>query len=86
MKNTSDPLGADEIAEMADDGQDVSRFFSNKGKMKYPVQRVNVDFTLKTLEELDAIAGELNISRQALIKTYVQQSLDHHYLAQAAKH
>ena len=43
--------------------------------MKYPVQRVNVDFTLNTLEELDAVARELNISRQTLIKTYIRQSL-----------
>ncbi len=35
---------------------------------------------------MDAIASELNISRQALIKTYVCQSLDKHYLARAANH
>ena len=86
MKNTPDPINADEIADLADKGNDISKFFSNKGKMKYPVQRVNVDFTLNTLDELDAVARELNISRQALIKTYIRQSLDQHYLALAAKH
>ena len=72
---------ADEIAEMAMSGEDVSRFFTNKGEMKPPVKRVNVDFTLDMLKELDAIAKDLNISRQAVIKSYLRHALDQHYLA-----
>jgi len=72
---------ADEIAEMAMTGKDVSRFFTNKGEMKPPVKRVNVDFTLDMLKELDAIAKDLNISRQAVIKSYLRHALDQHYLA-----
>ena len=72
---------ADEIAEMAMSGKDISRFFTNKGEMKPPVKRVNVDFTLDMLKELDAVAKDLNISRQAVIKTYLRQALDQHYLA-----
>ena len=72
---------ADEIAEMAERGEDISKYFSNKGKIKYPVQRVNVDFNIIMLKELDDIANELNISRQALIKTYLRHALDNHYLA-----
>jgi len=81
MKNTYKKPNADEIAEMADRGEDISQYFTNKGKMKYPIQRVNVDFTVGMLNELDKVASELNISRQALIKSYVRQSLDQHYLA-----
>jgi hypothetical protein len=62
-------------------GDDVSRFFTNKGEMKPPVKRVNVDFTPDMLKELDAIAKELNVSRQAVIKTYLRQALDQHYIA-----
>jgi hypothetical protein len=36
------------------------------------------------LSELDAAAKELNISRQALIKTLVRQALDQHYVARNA--
>ena len=72
---------ADEIAEMAERGEDISKYFSNKGKIKYPVQRVNVDFNIIMLRELDDIANELNISRQALIKTYLRHALDSHCLA-----
>jgi len=72
---------ADEIAEMAMSGKDISGYFSNEGEMRRPVKRVNVDFTLDMLKELDAIAKELNISRQAVIKTYLRQALDQHYIA-----
>ena len=72
---------ADELAEMAMSGEDVSRFFTNKGEMRPPIKRVNVDFTADMLKELDAIAKELNISRQAVIKTYLRQALDQHYIA-----
>jgi hypothetical protein len=47
---------ADEIAELAMSGKDISRYFTNKGLMRPPVKRVNVDFTLDMLKELDAIA------------------------------
>jgi len=72
---------ADEIAEMAISGEDISRFFTNKGEMMPPVKRVNVDFSLDMIKELDAVARELNISRQAVIKAYLRQALDQHYLA-----
>jgi hypothetical protein len=83
MKKISDKPTADEIAEMAERGEDISKYFTNKGKMKYPTQRVNVDFTVEMLEELDAIANELNISRQAVIKTYLRQAMDQHYVAKS---
>ncbi len=51
--------------------------------MKYPTQRVNVDFTVLMLKELDDISSELNISRQAVIKSFLRQALDQHYLAKS---
>ena len=77
-------LTADEIAEKAMRGEDISQHFTNKGDMKPAIQRVNVDFSLDMLNELDILAKELNISRQAVIKTYLRQSLDQHYLARKA--
>ncbi|MDB4303451.1 BrnA antitoxin family protein [Desulfosarcina sp.] len=86
MKNTAKKkkLSADEIAEMAMNGEDISQYFTNKGQMKPAIQRVNVDFSVDMLRELDALAKELNISRQAVIKTYLRQSIDQHYLARKA--
>jgi hypothetical protein len=76
---------AESIARMADRGEDVSRFFTNRGKMVRPIQRVNVDFTASMLLELDQAAAELNVSRQAVIKAFVRQALDQHHLAQGAR-
>ena len=47
----------------------MSQFFINTGRMMGPIQRVNVDLASGMLEELDQAAKELNISRQAVIKT-----------------
>jgi metal-responsive CopG/Arc/MetJ family transcriptional regulator len=53
--------------------------------MVAPIQRVNVDFSAPLLEELDRTAEELNVSRQAVIKTLLRQALDQHYLANAGR-
>jgi len=89
MKKTRKPakaISADTIARLADDGKDISGFFRGEGRMARPIQRVNVDLTAAMLDELDAAAQELNVSRQAVIKTLVRQALDQHYLAHRAKH
>lgn len=88
MKKTrkaAKPVSADAIALRADQGKDVSGFFKGHGRMVQPIQRVNVDLTAAMLEELDRAARELNVSRQAVIKTLVRQALDQHYLAQQGR-
>jgi hypothetical protein len=87
MTNTrrqTKPASAETTARLAEKGRDVSHFFTNRGRMMPPIQRVNVDFTAPMLEGLDKRAEELNISRQAVIKTLIRQALDQHYLAIAA--
>ena len=80
-------VSPDQLAEKALKGEDITGHFS-KFERKQPdkeVQRVNVDFTLPMLSELDSIAQQLNISRQAVIKSILRQGLDQHYLAKDAK-
>ena len=79
------PVSADSIGKRAERGEDVSRYFTNAGRMMPPVQRVNVDFAQDMLNELDVAARELNVSRQAVIKIFVRQALNQHYMAQKAK-
>ncbi len=88
MKKTRKPRGpasADAIARLADQGKDISGFFKGQGRMVQPIQRVNVDVTAGMLEELDKAAQDLNVSRQAVIKTLVRHALDPHYLAQRSR-
>ena len=88
MKRTrkpSRPVAAETIARLADQGKSIAGFFRGQGRMVQPIQRVNVDFTAPMLEELDRAAQDLNVSRQAVIKTLVRQGLDQRYLGQQAK-
>ena len=77
------PIPAESIARLADQGRDVSRFFTNAGRMMAPgpIRRGNVDLASGMLEELDRAAREMNISRQAVIKTLIRQALDQQYRA-----
>ena len=78
-------VSAESIGRRAERGEDVSRYFTNTGRLMPPVQRVNVDFAQDMLRELDVAACELNVSRQAVIKIFVRQALNQHYLAQRAR-
>lgn len=84
-RKSARPPSADAIARLAEQGKDVTHFFEGRGRMVQPIQRVNVDVTAAMLEELDKAAHDLNVSRQAVIKTLVRQALDQHYLAQRAR-
>ena len=77
MKKTSNKmLTADQIAEMASRGEDVSAYFTNKFTVVKPVRRVNVDLTQGMVRKLDERAARLNISRQAVIKTLLDRALE----------
>jgi hypothetical protein len=67
---------AEEIAEMASRGEDVSSHFTNQFTVVRPIRRVNVDLTQGMLRELDARAARLNVSRQAVIKTLLELALN----------
>jgi hypothetical protein len=88
MKNTRrdrKARSAEDIARLADKGEDVSRFFTNRGRMMGAIQRVNIDLAPGMLQELDTAAKDLNVSRQAVIKTLIRQALDQQYLARAGR-
>jgi hypothetical protein len=76
MPRTSKKIAtADEIAEMATRGEDISAHFTNAFTVVRPVRRVNVDLTQGMLRQLDERAARLNISRQAIIKTLLGRAL-----------
>jgi hypothetical protein len=73
------PISAEQIARMATRGEDISRFFTRRLGMVHPLQRVTVDFSGATLAELDAVAKELSVSSEVLIKTLVREGLDRRF-------
>ncbi len=47
--------------------------------------KVNVDLSETMLSELDQVAILLNISRQAVIKNFIKEGLDRHFIGQKAR-
>jgi hypothetical protein len=74
-KTSKARFSADEIAEKASRGEDISAYCTNKFTVVRPVRRVNVDLTQGMLRELDERAARLNVSRQAVIKTLLGRAL-----------
>jgi hypothetical protein len=75
-KTVKSKISADEIADKASRGEDVSGYFTNEFTVVKPIKRVNVDLTPGMLRQLDNRAARLNISRQAVIKTLLIQALE----------
>ena len=84
-KTRSTTVSADEIAERASRGENISAYFTNKFTIVKPVHRVNVDLTQGMLRELDERAARLNISRQAVIKTLLDRALEENRPAKAGR-
>ncbi len=85
MKKTSKTkrtTSAESIARQADEGRDISSYFTNKGKMMPPLESLGIDLNKRMMDEVDKTAKRLNMSRQALIKQFIRRGLDKHYSSQ----
>ena len=72
-KSKSDALDEIEaIAERAEREEDVSAYFTNRHVAK---QRVNIDFPLDLLRQIDAECARIGIPRQAWIKMACDERL-----------
>ena len=60
------------IAERAERGEDVSVYFTNRHVAK---QRVNIDFPLALLRQIDAECARIGVTRQAWIKMACDERL-----------
>jgi hypothetical protein len=81
MKKQAYKIDTEEIALKAENGENIENYFS-AGELKPPlkptIKRVNVDFTVFQLRTLDEYVNSLNISRQAGIKTLLEEALSIH--------
>jgi hypothetical protein len=85
----------DDIEAMALKGKDTDMYFSKPKRMpprevhkisaSGDIVKVNVDLTESFLRELDAIAIFLNISRQAVMKMFLKDGVDRHFVAKQAR-
>jgi hypothetical protein len=85
MKKTSKArrlASAESIARKADKGENISSYFTNRGKMMPPLDIDSIDLNPEIIEQLDAAARKLKITRQALIKQFIRQGLNKQNLSQ----
>lgn len=69
-------MTAEEFDEYFDNGGDISELFTkNATHPNLDTKKVNVDFTIRQLDEIDAEAAFLGINRQACIKTLIDEAL-----------
>ena len=71
-------ISADEIADLASKGEDITGFMSNMKKgfnedRINKVRRTSLDLGSDLMMDLDMISNELNVSRQALIKVIMNE-------------
>jgi len=64
----------EDIAERAERGEDVSAHFTQKYSAK---QRVNIDFPLALLRDIDRECQRIGITRQAWLKMVCAEHLRH---------
>jgi len=70
-------MKADELDKKFDDGEDISEYL-DMSKARRPLlgqKRVNVDFPIWMIQQLDKEAKRLGVPRQSIIKVWVAERL-----------
>ncbi|MDA3861595.1 MAG: hypothetical protein PF445_10245 [Melioribacteraceae bacterium] len=72
-------LKAEEMDEKFDNGNDISNYLDldNSSRPGLEIKRVNVDFPTWMISLLDREAKRLGVTRQAIIKFWISQKLEH---------
>ena len=72
-----EPITAQELDEMFDNGEDISAYvdWSKARRPNLEARRVNVDFPAWVVEGLDREARHLGVTRQSVIKMWIAERL-----------
>ncbi|MFH1062486.1 MAG: CopG family antitoxin [Candidatus Omnitrophota bacterium] len=74
-------MKAKKFDEKFDKGHDVSKYL-NLSKARRPeqgIKRVNVDFPIWMIQDLDKEAKRLGVPRQSIIKVWVAERLENYH-------
>lgn len=71
-------MKANKFDEMFDDGEDISDLLdlSSARRPNQAQKRVNVDFPLWMVNQLDAEARRIGVTRQSIIKVWLAERLE----------
>lgn len=77
MRSSKKKIRAEAFDAAFDRGEDVSKHLELTGsKVRYPVQRVNVDIPRELLEKVDREAARVGVPRTSLIKVWIAERLE----------
>jgi hypothetical protein len=77
LKQKHKSITAEEFDSKFDNGEDITQYLDSKKATV--IRRVNVDFPDWMVQRLDEEAQKLNISRQAVVKTWIYAHLVAHH-------
>ena len=65
-----------ELDKAFDEGDVLEHFDVSSAKVRYPTQRLSIDFPKHILKELDEEAAKTGVTRTSLIKIWVAERLE----------
>ncbi len=78
MKKSVKKISSKEFDKRFDKGKDMGHFLDvSKIKVNKKIQRVNIDFPIFLLAEIDKEARKIGVARTALIKLWLSEKLKH---------
>jgi len=78
MKKSKKLISSKGFDKKFDSGSDMTDFLdTSKAKVTKKVKRVNVDFPIFLLAEIDKEARRVGVARTALIKLWLAEKLEH---------
>jgi len=78
MKKSNKKITSKEFDKRFEKGEDMGAFLDvSKARVNKKVQRVNIDFPVSLLEEIDDEAKKIGVARTALIKVWLAERLEH---------
>ena len=78
MKKSAKKITSKEFDRRFDKGKDMRSFLdAKKAKVNKRIQRVNIDFPIFLLVEIDKEARKIGVARSALIKLWLSEKLKH---------
>ena len=78
MKKSDKKISAVQFDKKFNDDKDMTSHLDLKrAKVSKKIQRVNVDFPVALLKEIDTEAQKIGVARTALIKVWLAERLEH---------
>jgi hypothetical protein len=68
-------IKAEDFDRAFEEGDVIEHLDLKSAKVRYPVQRISIDFPVNVLHEVDLEAAKIGVTRTSLIKMWVAEQL-----------